>query len=318
MESLFFRSGGGPLADPRVRQGVAAAVDRDAIRRSVAPAALPADAFGPAPSEAGYRPSAPPGAPGRPDPVASAAAFTGAGYVRGAGGVWQIGGRPLSLVIGAGADRPQDVEVAQVVAAQLRAAGLRVTVVAPPAADLFAQPTVNPSIPTTTPTPSVGGAGPAPGTTPSPTPPVTPTTTAAPTSGSATTSSTAPGGPVAVDVFVGARSAVGAPGPRLDSEYGCPAPAVPAEAPATSCFPAVQPLLDRLTTAESAPADPAALADADRVLWTQLPGLPLYQPLGLVVSSPQADAATRVAPGPLATGPFTGATRWNEPDNGNR
>ena len=53
---------------------------------------------------------------------------------------------------------------------------------------------------------------------------------------------------------------------------------------------------------------------AERVLWTQLPGLPLYQPLGLVVSTPQTDAATGVGPGPLATGPFTGATRWNEPE----
>lgn len=316
VQSLEFRSGGGPLADPRVRQGVAAALDRDAIRRTVAPAALPADAFGPAPSEPGYRPSAPAGAPGHPDPAASAAALTGAGYVRGANNVWQIGGRPLSLVVGAGADRPRDVAVARVVVAQLRAAGIQATLVAPPAADLFAQPTVNPTTPTATPTPSAGGAGPAPGA-PAPTTPQAPTTTtrAAPTtSGAPTVAPTGPGGQVAVDVLVGPRPAVGAEGPRLDSEYGCPDPAVPAGSPAVSCFPSVQPMLDRLTTAETAPADPAALAEAERVLWTQLPGVPLYQPLGLVVSTPQTDAATHVGPGPLATGPFTGATDWNEPE----
>jgi hypothetical protein len=45
-------------------------------------------------------------------------------------------------------------------------------------------------------------------------------------------------------------------------------------------------------------------------LWTQLPVLPLFQPVTLVVSTPPADAVTGVGPGPLVSGPVTGAERW--------
>ncbi|MBW0106224.1 ABC transporter substrate-binding protein, partial [Pseudonocardia sp. KRD-291] len=107
----------------------------------------------------------------------------------------------------------------------------------------------------------------------------------------------------------------GAVGPRLDSDYGCPAPGVPADSPASSCFPALQPLLDQL---RAGPADPATVAEAERILWRQLPALPLYQSQGLVVSTPATDVATRVSPGPLPTGPFTGAQRWAEPERPDR
>jgi hypothetical protein len=46
------------------------------------------------------------------------------------------------------------------------------------------------------------------------------------------------------------------------------------------------------------------------VLWQQVPALPLFQPVALVVSTPQADAATGIGPGALGTGPLAGAERW--------
>ncbi|MDN5918809.1 MAG: ABC transporter substrate-binding protein, partial [Pseudonocardia sp.] len=124
-----------------------------------------------------------------------------------------------------------------------------------------------------------------------------------------------PAGPVAVDVLVAPRAVVGAVGPRLDSAYGCPAPGVPADSPASSCFPTLQPLLDQLRVG---PADPATVAEVERILWRQLPALPLYQSQGLVVSTPATDAATGVTPGPLSTGPFTGAQGWAEPERPDR
>jgi hypothetical protein len=42
--------------------------------------------------------------------------------------------------------------------------------------------------------------------------------------------------------------------------------------------------------------------------------LPLFQPVSLVVSTPAADAATGVSPGPLTTGPLAGAVRWRQPE----
>ena len=52
---LGMRADTGPLADQQARQGVAAIIDREAIRAAVAPEALPVDAFGLAPSEPGLR-----------------------------------------------------------------------------------------------------------------------------------------------------------------------------------------------------------------------------------------------------------------------
>ena len=115
---------------------------------------------------------------------------------------------------------------------------------------------------------------------------------------------------MAVDILVGQRSTLGAIGPRLDSDYGCPPPTMPADTPGISCFPALQPLLDQL---RAGPATPETVADAERILWTQLPALPLYQPQGLVVTTATTNSAFRVTPGPEATGPFTGAQLWKEP-----
>ncbi|OLT15085.1 hypothetical protein BJF78_16660 [Pseudonocardia sp. CNS-139] len=120
---LAMRADGGPLLDPRARRGVAALIDREAVRAQVAPEAVTADAFGLAPSQPGYAPTAPPDAPTRPDPVAAAQLLASAGWSRDpATGRWEVAGSPVRLVVGAAAERSDDLAVARAVAAQLDAA----------------------------------------------------------------------------------------------------------------------------------------------------------------------------------------------------
>ncbi|MBW0136465.1 ABC transporter family substrate-binding protein [Pseudonocardia abyssalis] len=295
---LGLRSVDGPLRDARARQGLAALLDREAIRLSVAPEALPADAFGLAPSEPGYAASAPDGAPARPDPIAAEQLLRSAGWARDASGNWTVDGQPVALVIGSAAERPEDGRVARLVAAQLTVAGIDTTAVESPAAELFVQ-----------------GSAPATEITAT-TAPATTSSAAPATSSAAPTTAPPPGGGVAVDVIVGPRTVGGAPGTELASDYGCALPTAvvpdPPSTPTGFCFPALQLLLESLA-AGSGEDDPARFATAERVLWMQLPALPLFQPVGLVVSSAAADAATGIAPGPLTEGPLAGAARWNEP-----
>jgi len=310
---LGMRADGGPLADARVRRGIAMLLDREAIRAAVAPESLPADAFGLAPSQPGYASTAPPDAPLRHDPAAAAQLLASAGWSRDlTTGRWAVAGGPVSLVIGAANQRPDDVEVARVVAEQLDAAGIDVTLVAPSAVELFGQaavPAVPPSpSPTPSPTaqPSAGGdATAAPDGAEA-----TPTTTPAPT----TTALPAPPGGVEVDLMVLPRTAGGDLGTELASDYGCPAPTSlvpdPPRPPTGFCFPALRPALDELVSAEARPETPAAV---EQVLWAQLPALPLFQPVDLIVATPAGDAATGIGPGPLVSGPLTGAETWREP-----
>jgi ABC-type transport system substrate-binding protein len=319
---LGMRADTGPLADPRARRGIALLVDREAVRAAVAPAALPADSFGLAPSQPGYGSTAPPDAPLRPNPVAAAQALAAAGWTRDpTTGRWAVDGAPVQLVLAAAAERPEDVRVAQTIAAQLEAAGVGVTVIAPPGAQLFAQqvvPAVPPTptaTPTPAPTPLPSAAPPA---RPSrvappavvPAPRVTPTPTASPT-----TTPPAPPGDVEADMMILPRTVGGDLGTELASDYGCPAPTAlvpdPPRSPTGFCFPALQPLFDELVSAAPRPTTAGVV---EGVLWAQLPVLPLFQPVDLVVSTPAADAATHVGPGPLQTGPLTGAQRWRSPN----
>ncbi|MBN9099585.1 MAG: ABC transporter family substrate-binding protein [Pseudonocardia sp.] len=293
---LGLRGDSGPMADPRVRQAMGAIIDRDAVRAAVAPEALPADAFGLAPSEPGYASTAPAGAPARPDPAYAARQLTAAGWARNAvTGRWDLpGGRPSQLVIGAAAERPEDQQVAQVVAKQLAAAGIAATVVAPTATDLFGLVTVPPTPPS-----------------PSPTPSVTPTPTPGPTRSAAPTTTSTSGGGVRVDMMVLPRNVGGDLGTELSSDYGCPQPTAlvpaPPRSPTGFCSPALQPLFDELTSANPRPD---LAGTVERLLWQQMPALPLFQPVTLVVSTAAADAATNVGPGPLESGPLTGAEDW--------
>lgn len=287
---LGMRGDSGPMSDPRVRLAVGAIVDRDAVRAAVAPEALPANAFGLAPSEPGYAATAP--ASARPDPVYAAQQLTAAGWTRNTvTGRWDgPTGRPARLLIGAAAERPEDQQVAQIVARQLEAAGIAATVVAPTATDLFGLAVVPPTPPSSTPTPTP---------TPRPTTSAPPTTTAN------------PGGGVRVDLMVLPRNVGGDLGTELSSDYGCPQPTSlvpnPPRSPTGFCAPALQPLFDELTSADPRPG---LAATVERLLWQQLPALPLFQPVTLVVSTAAADAATGIGPGPLESGPLTGARGW--------
>jgi ABC-type transport system substrate-binding protein len=309
---LGMRADGGLLADVRVRRGIALLMDREAVRAAAAPEALAADAYGLAPSQPGYAPTAPADAPLRPDPAAAAQLLASAGWSRDlTTGRWAIGGAPVSLVVGAANERTEDVDVARAVAEQLDAAGIDVTLVAPAAVALFSQtsvPAVAPSpSPTPTPTPTDPAAAPL-------TPAVSPTPVA-PTSPATTTPAAAPApGGVEVDLMVLPRTVGGDPGTELASDYGCPAPTAlvpdPPRPPTGFCFPALRPALDELLSAAPRPETAAAV---EQVLWAQLPFLPLFQRVDVVVSTAAADSVTGIGPGPLTSGPLTGAPRWRAP-----
>ncbi|HEY0811661.1 MAG TPA: ABC transporter family substrate-binding protein [Pseudonocardia sp.] len=290
---LAMRTDGGPLADVRVREAVSKLIDRNALRAAVAPEALPADSLGLAPSQPGYAPTAP--ASVAVDPAGAAGLLTAVGWKRDVvNGRWDTAdGRPARIMIAAAAERPQDLRVAQVVATQLKASGVDTFLIAPSATDLFAQPTVPPTPPTLRPTPAPSSVSAA---TPTPTPAPAPTT---------------PGGGVAADLIVAPRAVGGDLGTELASTYGCP-PATalvpdPPRPPTGFCAPAMQPLFDELMS--SAPRGDTA-ATVEKILWEQLPVLPLFQPVTLVVSTTAADAATSIGPGSLVGGPLTGASRW--------
>ena len=110
---------------------------------------------------------------------------------------------------------------------------------------------------------------------------------------------------------MGPRAVGGDLGTELASAYGCPAATPqypdPPRPPTGFCYPALQPLFNELMS--SAPrADSEAVVE--RTLWQQMPALPLFQPVTLVVSTAEADAATSIGPGSLLGGPLTGAPRW--------
>jgi ABC-type transport system substrate-binding protein len=307
---LGMRYDGGPLADARVRRGLAMLLDREAIRAEVAPEALPADAFGPAPSQPGYASTAPSDAPVRPDPATAAQLLASAGWSRDlTTGRWARAGAPVSLVLGAAADRPEDVEVARLVAEQLDEAGIDVTLVAPTAVELFGQAAVPAVPPSPSPTPSSTPSGTPPSGGPEqeqPTEsPVTPTP--------APTSEVVPAPPGGVEAALMGlpRTVGGDPGTQLASDYGCPVPSTlvpePPRPPTGFCLPSLRPALDELVSATPRPETSGAV---EQVLWEQLPVLPLFQPVSLVVSTAAADAVTGVGPGPLVSGPLTGAEKW--------
>jgi hypothetical protein len=81
----------------------------------------------------------------------------------------------------------------------------------------------------------------------------------------------------------------------------------------TTCSSALQPLLDELLAGSDSATAAVTREAVEKLLWRQVPALPLFQPVSLLVSTPAADSGTAVGPGPLSTGPLTGAQRWTEP-----
>jgi ABC-type transport system substrate-binding protein len=170
---LALRTDQGVMTDERVRQAVGALLDRDAliaVGTANGVGGVRDDAQLRAPSEPGYRPTVPPGAPAHPDPGAAAALLTSAGYLRDAQGHWTLLGAPLQVTVGAPTDRPRFLAIANEVARQLTAAGVAAQVVTAPGSSLAADPTVVPASPSTSTSASAGaGPGASPSTGPSPT-----------------------------------------------------------------------------------------------------------------------------------------------------
>jgi len=164
---LGMRTDQGVMTDVRVRQAVGAMINRDVligIGTANGVGGVRDDAQLLAPSEPGYRPTAPGGAPLHPDPALVNQLLTSAGYLRDQNGRWTLLGGPLRVTVGAPADHPRFLAIAQEVVKELDAAGVDAEVVTAPGPALFTDPTVVPLPPSTsaTPSPSLAAAPPVP------------------------------------------------------------------------------------------------------------------------------------------------------------
>ena len=265
---LALRTDDGPLADLRVRQAVAASIDRDALRSvgtDGGPAAdLPADAFSRAPSEPGYRATLPADSPAaRRDLDEAARLLTEAGYARGEDGLWARGGRPLVLRLAAPAQVAPFGRLIATLGTQLRAAGIASVVVADSGTAGFA-PGRGPASTTTTGPPSTTAApAPVPGVTTPTTPPPTGAGRSTTGASSTTTTTTVPPTPNSPsDLAVADIAAVALPigqDPVVDlaSVVGCPGGRAPATSGRTGSDAAVD-----LAAADATPAGPGATSAA--------------------------------------------------------
>ncbi len=280
LASVLLRPASAVLGDQRVRTAVAAALDRPSLIASgVASgpsAALQADSQVLAPSQPGYRPTAPAaGPPVAPDPGAVHRLLTEAGYTLGPAG-WERAGKPLRLVVVAPQDREPYGVLATRVADQLRAAGIQVELRMIDPDTLF--DTVLGSHGTAQRVASLQGT-------------LDPVTTGA-------------------DIAVVPQPATGDPGTQLASWYGCPlvVPAKLAAAPpnpAGLCDLSLQPQIEQAMTADD--PDGTVASGIETALWSRVVTIPLYQQAGLLVTTSQLYGVT---PGSPLEGPFDGAQRW--------
>ncbi|HEY2763000.1 MAG TPA: ABC transporter family substrate-binding protein [Pseudonocardiaceae bacterium] len=279
LASVLLRPAGGVLGDQRVRTAVAAALDRSSlIATGVASgpsAALHADSEVIAPSQPGYRPTAPPsGPPVAPDPATLRQSLTQAGYHLGAAG-WERAGKPLTLVVAAPEDREPYGVLATRVADQLRAAGIHAELRLTEPETLFDTVLGPAGIPRR----MVARQG------------------------------TGEPGSAGADIAVVPQPATGHPGTQLASWYGCPlvqpAKLEPApDNPAGLCDLSLQPQIEQALTAD----DPGTVAPAvEAALWERAVTIPLYQQASLLVTTGQLHGVT---PGSPLEGPFDGAQRW--------
>ena len=265
---LALRSDDGPLADLRVRQAVASAIDRSALREVGADGGpsedLPADAFARAPSQAGYRSTLPAGSPAaQRDLGESARLLTEAGYTRGEDGQWSRAGQPLVLRLAAPPQVAPFGRLVSTLGTQLRAAGIASVVVADGGATPF-QPgrgpasTTTAAVPTPAPTPTTAGP---PRQTPAQTPAQGPT--GAPVGATSSTTTTVPPTPdspsdlAVADIAVVALPMGTDPITDLASVIGCPGGRAPVTSGRTGTDPAVD-----LAASDDAPSLPGATAAA--------------------------------------------------------
>jgi ABC-type transport system substrate-binding protein len=154
---LGLRTDHGVFTDQRLRLAIGAMLNRDAliaVGTSNGVGGVRDDAQLLAPSEPGYHPTAPAGAPMHPDPALATQQLTAAGYQRDAQGHWTLLGAPLRVTVGAPTDRPRFLAIAQEAAKELTAAGVAAQVVTAPGTALFTDPTVVPTPPSLSASPS--------------------------------------------------------------------------------------------------------------------------------------------------------------------
>jgi ABC-type transport system substrate-binding protein len=145
---LAMRTDQGVMTDSRVRRAVGAMLNRDTLiglGSGNGAGGVRSDAQLMAPFDPGYRPTAPNGAPLRPDAGLAQELLTAAGYVRDAQGRWSVLGTPLKVTLGAPTDRPRYLQIAQEAARELQANGVATQVVTAPGPQLYTDPTVVPS-----------------------------------------------------------------------------------------------------------------------------------------------------------------------------
>jgi ABC-type transport system substrate-binding protein len=339
---LAMRTDQGVLTDVRLRQAIGALLNRDkliALGAGQGSGGVPVNAQLLGPSQPGYRPTAPAGAPIKPDPALAAQLLTAAGYTKDGQGRWTLHGNPLKLTIGAPSGRPRYTEIAEEARRELVAAGVTASVVGAPGSALFTDPTVPPTPPTTTPdepptdeavgpplaagttvggsTPAtlVGPAGlPAPaGASEKPGPTPLGQHQAGQPAKSRTGQQPAPPAGVIVDISVMPRAIGSDLVTTAVSNYGCPpgmaGVAQPARNPTGFCSPGLQPTLDAAMAGGIAPSQAAATIES--TLWQQLPAIPLFQIVTTVASTARGDKATgNIGPGQLTIGPFGTAVTW--------
>jgi ABC-type transport system substrate-binding protein len=132
--TMVLRPIGPDLQDERVRTALTQILDRDALVKAATGggAGLKADALTLAPSQPGYAPT-----DLQPhDPLAAQALLTQAGYSLDSG-VWTREGRPLSVTLGAPADKEPYLLVAREAQKELTTAGIQVKLVTPTADQLL-------------------------------------------------------------------------------------------------------------------------------------------------------------------------------------
>jgi ABC-type transport system substrate-binding protein len=342
---LGLRTDAGPLADDKVRHAVGALLDRDtliAIGTGNGAGGVRVDAQLLAPTTPGYRPTMPPGAPGRPDPKLAEALLASAGYTRDQQRRVVLGNVPLRVNVGAPTGNTRFLAIAREVTRQLTAAGLDAQLVDAPGSVLYSEPTVPAPAPVPSPSPS---ATPPAAPTPEPVaaqehapgPPSAPPAGAPGTpqaggqpdlgagagvgpgagSGSSTQPTPAAAPPAAgvrVDLEVQPRAVGSDLATEAVSGYGCPPGMAgvdqPARNPTGFCSADLQPALDGVLSS-GLTADQAA-AGVEPVLWRELPAIPLFQVVTTLASTPAGDRATgNISPGPLLIGPLGTAATWH-------
>ncbi len=305
---VLLRSGGTTLDDERVRGAVAAALDRPALIAAGTTggpsAALVADAQVLAPSQLGYRRTAPAsGPPVQPAPETVTRLLSEAGYVRTPQG-WQRDGEPLALTVAAPEGRIPYPTLAARLAVQLRDAGISVQVVTPAADELFGELLADDTVGT-----APGGSSRA--------DPRKSTDAAIPGAeapedvdpADTAPADTAPADIIPADIVVVPQPTGGDPATELASSHGCPllAPAgvEPAPAPVSGpCQPGLQALIESAVTGAN-PIGPV-LETVEPVLWARMISIPLYQHTSIFV----APGVQGARPGPLLEGPLDGAAHW--------